>query len=107
MDREDGRFELLVVDWTFGTEELAAYSKAIQGVEKEPCLFMNSKDASKMGLQGKERITLPLDRGRLEVQLRLSDHMASGVIVVPRHRQLAWQKIEKWPVRIPGNRIGK
>ncbi|HUL31073.1 MAG TPA: NADH-quinone oxidoreductase subunit NuoG, partial [Thermodesulfobacteriota bacterium] len=47
MGREDDeKLELLVVDWTFGTEELSAYSKLIQQVEKQPSVFMNPKDAS-------------------------------------------------------------
>jgi NADH-quinone oxidoreductase subunit G len=96
----DSRLELLVVDWTFGTEELSAYSKFVQQVEKAPCLFMNPMDAFRIGLKDKERITLLLDRGQLEVELHIADNMAPGVIILPKHRQLAWQKIEKWPVRV-------
>jgi NADH-quinone oxidoreductase subunit G len=105
--QEDSRLELLMVDWTFGTEELSTYSKFIQQVEKEPCLFMNLKDASRIGLKDKERVTLSLDSGRLEVELRIVENMAPGVIIMPQHRQLAWQKIEKWPVRIAADQIRK
>ena len=103
----DGRLELLAVDWTFGTEELSAYSKFIRQVEKEPCLFMNSKDASRMGLKDGERITLHLDSGRLEAELRAVDNMAPGVIMMPQHRQLAWQKMERWPVKVALDQISK
>jgi len=99
--------ELLIVDWTFGTEELSTYSKFIQQVEKEPCLFMNPKDASMMDLKDRERITLHLDKGRLEVELRIVENMASGVIIMPQHRQLAWQKIERWPVKVTVDQIRK
>jgi len=99
--------ELQMVDWTFGTEELSGYSKFIHQVEKQPCLFMNPKDASGIGVKDKERITLSLDRGRLEVELRIVDNMATGVIVMPHHRQLAWQKIEKWPAMIAVDQIRK
>ena len=58
-------------------------------------------------LKGKERITLHLDRGRLEVELHIADNMAPGVIVMPRHRQLAWQKIEQWPVKVAADQIEK
>jgi NADH-quinone oxidoreductase subunit G len=101
----DGGLELLMVDWTFGTEELSVHSKFIQQVEKEPCLLMNPKDASRIGLKDKERITLPLDRGRLEVELRIVDNMAPGVIIMPQHRHLAWQKIEKWPAKVAMDQI--
>jgi len=33
--------------------------------------------------------------------------MAPGVIVMPQHRQLAWQKIERWPVKVAVDRIKK
>ena len=105
--RGDKELELLIASWTFGTEELSAYSKFIQQVEKEPCLFINPKDASRIGVKDKERITLSLDGGRLELELRIVDNMATGVIIVPRHRQLAWQKIEKWPVKVTVDQIKK
>ncbi len=105
--QRDSRLELLVVDSTFGTEELSTYSKFIRQVEKEPCLFMNSEDASRIGLKDRERITLHLDRGRLEVELRVVDNMAPGVIIMPQHRQLAWQKMERWPVRVAVDQIRK
>ncbi|MGZ3603443.1 MAG: NADH-quinone oxidoreductase subunit NuoG [Thermodesulfobacteriota bacterium] len=98
--QKDSRLELFVVDWTFGTEELSASSKFIRQVEKEPCLFMNSVDASRMGFKNRERITLHLDRDPLEAELCIVENMAPGVIVMPQHRQLAWQKIERWPVRV-------
>jgi NADH-quinone oxidoreductase subunit G len=105
-NQRDSRLELLVVDWTFGTEELSTYSKFIQQVEKEPCLLMGTKDASTIGVKDNERITLPLDRGRLEMKLRIAD-MAPGVIVMPKHRQLDWQKIENWPVKVDLDQIRK
>jgi NADH-quinone oxidoreductase subunit G len=104
---KESRFELLVVDWTFGTEELSTYSKFIQQVEKKPCLFMNTKDASMVGLKDKDRITLHLDGGGLEAELRIVENMARGVIMMPQHRQLAWQKMERWPVKIAVDQIKK
>jgi NADH-quinone oxidoreductase subunit G len=103
--QRDSRLELLIVDWTFGTEELSTYSKFIRQVEKEPCVFMSPRDASIIGFKDGERISLPLDRGRLEMKLRIVDNMAPGVIAMPKHRQLAWQKIEKWPVKIAVDQI--
>jgi NADH-quinone oxidoreductase subunit G len=107
LSRENSTLELVMGDWTFGTEELSTYSKYLQQVEKEPCLFMSPKDASMLGLKDRERITLPLDKGRLEMELRIVDTMAPGVIVMPKHRQLAWQKIEKWPVKVAMGQIRK
>ena len=105
--KKDGGLKLLAVDWTFGTEELSAYSEFIQQVEEEPYLLMHPVDASTIGIEKEERITLHLDRGPVMLKLRVADNMAPGVIILPRHRQLAWQKIEKWPAKVTADQIKK
>jgi NADH-quinone oxidoreductase subunit G len=99
--------ELLLVDQTFGTEELSNYSITIQNVEKAPCLFMHPKDAMRAGLRDKDRVTLQLDGGPLEMEVSVVENMASGVIVLPRHRQLPWQKVQELPARITFDQIEK
>jgi NADH-quinone oxidoreductase subunit G len=99
--------ELLLVDWTFGTEELSGYSKYIQQVEKAPCLLMNPNDAMRAGLRDRDRLTLQLDGGPLEMEVSIVENMASGVMVLPRHRQLQWQKVKEYPVKVPIDRIKK
>jgi NADH-quinone oxidoreductase subunit G len=103
----DSELELLVADWTFGTEELSTYSEYIQQVEKEPYLLMHPKDASRKGLKDKERITLHLDRGPLEVELRVADNVAPGVIILPKHRRLRWQQMGRRPLKVGVDRIRK
>jgi NADH-quinone oxidoreductase subunit G len=105
--RGNGELELLLSDWTFGTEELSAYSKFIQQVEKEPCLSMNPKDASRAGMKDGESVTLHLNRGPLVMELRVASNVAPGIIVLPKHRQLPWQKMERWPEIIGLDRIKK
>jgi NADH-quinone oxidoreductase subunit G len=99
--------ELLLVDWTFGTEELSGYSHTIQQVEKAPCLFIHPKDASRVGLRDKDRVILQLDGGPLEIEVLIAENMASGVMVLPRHRQLGWQRLKIFPARIPFDRMKK
>jgi NADH-quinone oxidoreductase subunit G len=103
----DSQLELLLVDWTFETEELSAFSKYIRQVEREPILLMHAKDAVRMKLGHQDKVVLRWDGGSLEVKLSLSERMAPGVIVLPKHRQLEWQKLKEWPVRIPLERIKK
>ncbi|HVP79550.1 MAG TPA: NADH-quinone oxidoreductase subunit NuoG [Thermodesulfobacteriota bacterium] len=105
--RGDDELELLVCDWTFGTEELSTYSNLIQQVEKEPCLFMNPKDASRAGVKDGERVTLDLNRGPLAVELRVANNVAPGVIVLPKHRRLDWQRMERESVIVGFERIRK
>jgi NADH-quinone oxidoreductase subunit G len=99
------RFELLLVDWIFGTEELSNYSRPVRQVEREPFLLMQRKDAERLGLQSSDQIVLPLDGGPLEVRLEVQEKMAPGVIILPKHRQLAWQKIKTLPAMILANQI--
>ena len=99
--------ELLPVDWTFGTEELSSYSRFIQQVEKTPFLMMPAADATRLGLNDKDRVVVDFEGGTLEVGLSVMENMAPGVIILPRHRQLAWQKLKDIPARILVERIRK
>jgi NADH-quinone oxidoreductase subunit G len=106
-DRLDGHLELVLVDWTFGTEELSTFSKYIREVEKEPSLLMHPKDASRLSLMNQDRVALQLDRGKLEVKLSILENLAPGVMVLPRHRQLEWQKMKALPARVSFDQIEK
>ena len=99
--------DLFFADWTFGTEELSGYSPFIQQVEEAPRLLMASRDGARLGLKDKDPAILHLDGGELEVELRLSEKMAPGVLVLPRHRGLLWQKVKEVPARISPDRITK
>jgi NADH-quinone oxidoreductase subunit G len=99
--------ELLLVDQTFGTEELSAYSHTIQQVEKAPRLCMHPKDAMRACLKDKDRVALQLDGGPLEIEMSIAENMAPGIMVLPRHRQLHWQMVKTIPVRIPFDGIKK
>jgi len=105
--QQDDGLTFLLTDWTFGTEELAAYSIFVHQVEKTPCLFMHPSDALKAGVVDRERCSLRLDGGPLDVELRVAENMAPGVMVMPHHRQLAWQKLKKWPVKLGIDQIRK
>ena len=99
--------ELLPVDWTFGTEELSSYSRFIQQVESPPSLMMHAGDAARLGFTDQDKVVINLDQGPLEVGVRTVDNMAPGVMILPRLRQLAWQKLKNIPARIPVERIRK
>jgi NADH-quinone oxidoreductase subunit G len=100
-------FELLLVDWTFGTEELAAYSPYIRQVEPPPGLLMHLGDAHSQGLGDGDRVAVELAGGRLEVQLKLDAGLAPGVLVLPRHRLLDWRRVPESPALVPRDRIKK
>jgi anaerobic selenocysteine-containing dehydrogenase len=106
-DRLNGDLELLLVDWTFGTEELSTFSKYIREVDKEPFLLMHPKDASRLNLMNQDRVALQLDGGKLDVKLSISENLAPGVLVLPRHQQLEWQRLKTLPARVSSDQIEK
>lgn len=101
---EDGLFDLLLVDQTFGTEELSSYSDAFQDICDESCLMMNEDDAEGRFSNG-ERVRINADGGPVEVRLRLSPNVARRTLVLPRHQRLEWRKFRGYPVKIPLDRI--
>jgi NADH-quinone oxidoreductase subunit G len=90
--------ELLLVDQTFGTEELSGYSSFIQKVEKQPVLVLPDKIAQKWGLNPDELVTVQLASGEVTVVLKTAGNMAPAVAILPRHRRLDWQKLDRRPL---------
>jgi NADH-quinone oxidoreductase subunit G len=84
--------KLLWVDWIFGTEILSAFSEYTCRVESPPVVYMHPLDAMQAEIAEAEKICLTLPGGSLEVRIVLKENMARGIIVIPRHRQLPWQK---------------
>lgn len=105
--RPDDSFELLLVDWMFGTDELSAYSDTIQPIVKEPCMYLHTLDASQFGISDGDTVRLQLDRGSLEAPAKVIDKMAQGIIILPRHWNLPWQLIQSVPCMVPPGNIEK
>jgi NADH-quinone oxidoreductase subunit G len=103
----DKSLALMLVDWTFGTEELSSYAACLQELESDPWATMHSGDAADLGLNAGDRIRIETDSGSLELILRVADSMAAGVLVVPRHRRLNWQNLGSGKVVISTERINK
>lgn len=102
-----GQVELLLVDQTFGTEELAGYSAPIRKVEEEPCLTLHHGLAAGLGFASGDRVVLSLPGGEVTVRLKTGHRMAPGVAILPRHRRLEWQKVSGGPVWLPTESIKK
>lgn len=99
------QLELLLVDWTFGTEELASYSPLLREAETAPVLLIHPGEAAKLGLGNGSRANLRLPKGSLAVTVKLAAGMAPGVAVLPRHRQLDWRKLAETPVYLTPNHL--
>ncbi|MDR3566964.1 MAG: NADH-quinone oxidoreductase subunit NuoG [Syntrophobacteraceae bacterium] len=100
-------FELLLVEWMFGTSEFAAWSDSLDAAVCEPHMSINTKDAARAGLSDGDRVSVELDGGAFEIAVSVSERTAEKVLVVPRHQLLDWQKIKGFPVRILAGKIRK
>ena len=103
----DDRLRLVIVDWTFGTEELSGYSACLDTVVPSPVLFMHGEDAERLGLADGEPVVLTTDTGSVTVELRVANNMRAGVLILPRHHRLDWQLLGSGPIWIAADRIQK
>jgi NADH-quinone oxidoreductase subunit G len=86
-----GRLTLIFSDLTFGTEALSAHSECLQELEPEPAVIMHTSEAESLDLIDGDPISIQTEIGRFETKLRVVANMAAGVLIIPRHRKLAWQ----------------
>jgi len=105
--RADENLELILVEWTFGTEELSSLSPHLETVEKSPCLLMQADNAAQLGLKDGERVSLQVEGGAIEVPLSVRANMAKGIVFLPRHRSLPWRKVKRSPVLVVASQIKK
>lgn len=103
----DENLELILVEWTFGTEELSSLSPHLEILEKSPCLVMHADDAARLGLKDGDRVSLRVEGGAIEVPLSLRENMAKGIVFLPRHRSLPWRQVKRSPVLVVASQIKK
>jgi NADH-quinone oxidoreductase subunit G len=104
--REEG-FELLLTDWTFGTEELSSLSPCLIELEREPCLVMHVDDAKDLGCTDGDFVEITTELGSLQVMVALDQAMASGVLCLPRHPRLPWRIFKDMEIAIKKDQIKK
>jgi|WetSurMetagenome_2_1015567.scaffolds.fasta_scaffold249634_1 hypothetical protein len=102
-----GSLELLLVDSIFGTEELASYSKHVQLLEESPRLLVHPEDAVRLDLASEDHVAIQLPGGELQVPIKIVENMAPGVLILPRHRQLAWRLAPDYQVLISYDDLAK
>ena len=100
-------FELLMVEWMFGTTEFSAWSDSLDAGITGPTMSMHSKDAELAGLSDGDRVSVELDNGTLEIMVSVSDRTAEGVLIIPRHQSLDWRKMKGFSVRVLPEKIRK
>jgi NADH-quinone oxidoreductase subunit G len=87
--------EIVLTDRTFGTEELSAYSTCLEGLQETPWAAFQQQDAVALGIGDGDRVAIHTESGAVELNARLYDRMAPGVMVIPRLRGVDWQSLGK------------
>jgi NADH-quinone oxidoreductase subunit G len=107
LDRPDDAYDLVLVDWTFGTEELSSLSLCLQEREQDPCLVMHSEDAQELEIRDGYFVEITTDTRSLQVMACTAGSMARGMLFLPRHPRLPWQIFGDSKIRIKKNQIKK
>lgn len=90
-DRPGDALAVILTELTFGTEELSRHSACLQEAEAAPLAVMHEDDAAALGLSDGDRIVVEGASGRMSLPLRTARNMATGLLVIPRHRRVNWQ----------------
>jgi len=101
------RLKLIFAELTFGTDALSVHSECLSQLEPEPAVIMHTSEAESMDLIDGDPISIQTENGRFEAKLMAVDNMAAGLLVIPRHRKLAWQIFETGSMSIGREQIKK
>jgi NADH-quinone oxidoreductase subunit G len=101
------RLKLVFADLTFGTDALSAHSECLRELEPEPAVIIHTSEAKGLDLIDGDLISIQTENGRLETKLKVVENMAAGVLVIPRHRKLAWQIFDTGSTSIGREQIKK
>ncbi|MEZ4526421.1 MAG: NADH-quinone oxidoreductase subunit NuoG [Desulfobacterales bacterium] len=107
LPKEEQGFRLLLTDRIFGTEELSLHSSCLQELEETPCLHMQSEDALSCGFSDHDLLEITAEGGTLQIPLKTCANMASGVLVLPKSRQICWQIFGSGKIRIQADQLSK
>ncbi|MGD9016740.1 MAG: NADH-quinone oxidoreductase subunit NuoG [Desulfobacterales bacterium] len=102
-----GDFDLILTEWTFGTEPLSSLSPHLRQVEAAPALAVNPVDADRLGVVDGDTVELMGLAGSVRLPVSIDNQTAVGVLVMPRHHRIDWQVFGPGPVRMPAKRIRK
>jgi len=90
---------VLKVDATFGSEELSSYAGLTDRLAPTPSLYLHPDDTGGGRLRDGDRVFFSAAEEDRAYIVRLSDRMAPGHLIIPRHHRLA-ATYAVWPEKI-------
>ncbi|MFP4422585.1 MAG: molybdopterin dinucleotide binding domain-containing protein, partial [Desulfococcaceae bacterium] len=103
----EGDFLLLAADAVFGTEPLSSRSLPIQKRTPKPVLKLHPDDAATLGLSAGDRVALDTGNGPIRLSVATDERSAPGVLTLPRHCDLPWQRLGGTRRRLRKDQIRK
>lgn len=80
---------VLMVEATFGSEELSAYAELTDQLATAPFLYLHPEDTDGGRLRDGDQVIFPAGGEQPVLTLRLTERMAPGHLIIPRHHRLA------------------
>jgi NADH-quinone oxidoreductase subunit G len=93
------KLTVLMADATFGSEELSSYAGLTDELAPAPSLYLHPEDSDGDRLQDGDKVFFSADEEETAYTVHLSDRMAPGHLIIPRHYRLAATKT-LWPETI-------
>ncbi|MCF8035528.1 MAG: NADH-quinone oxidoreductase subunit NuoG [Desulfobacteraceae bacterium] len=89
--KPDQFLELLPAPTIFGGEPMSGHSQCLRELAGLPAVWMARADADRLGIADDDRVSLGFENIEVTLNVRISDPMAQGVLVVYRHPDIDWQ----------------
>jgi hypothetical protein len=102
-----GGITVVTVERTFGTEALSSLSPPLREVETAPEAYLFTGTAEALGVSDGDPLEIATGEGTVSLQVRTFPSMAPDTLVVPRHRDMDWQRLGPAPVKMTADRFRK
>jgi NADH-quinone oxidoreductase subunit G len=80
-----GALTVLLVERTFGTEELSCHSEPLRQLAGQPLALLHSADAERAGVRDGDHLQFAPGWKKVDLQLRVTNRMAPGQLIIPHH----------------------
>jgi len=104
---DEAMLTVIAVDRTFGTEVLSSRSPWLSTEETAPTVWMHPEEAGRVPLSDGDLLEIDAGGGSLVLPVKIVENMARRTLVIPRHRDAAWQRLGATRLRIERDCIRK
>ena len=91
--KEADSLKLILIEWFLGTERLSNQSPVLTELSEDPVLGIHPVDAYSLGLEEAQTVSITTESGELSIPVRIDPKMTPGVMVLPRHYKIDWQRL--------------